>query len=322
VLPTPTADLPGAPPPPTAWPARALLHVLLAGGLGILSAVMGAPVVIASTFGGWTAVLTALAVVVAVVCALAVALDRTAGPGACGRPGSVLRGITLGVLASGAVAVLAFVALRADIGDGTPVLLRYAAAGLPFAAVAGLQWPGVVRIVTAVLLVGGAAAVAVPRGTVAVEDAQEQRIVTEVGTTEHPWVTEVDGYQFSASQVTGSPLIWTRLERADSRPDAVLWLFRDQPVDPATSDPCAVFSLGTPGGDQPMTSCTALGDGRWLRSSGYWQELVFFDRDVRVGVTADPVVALPVLEQALAAARPMTDDEYEVWLDEGLTPGW
>ncbi|MGY1885792.1 hypothetical protein ACI799_10880 [Blastococcus sp. SYSU DS0753] len=308
--------------PPTASPVRALLHVLLAGGLGILMAVVGAPVVIASLFGGWTAVGIAVAVLTAVACGLAVAVDRTAGPGGCGRPGSVLRGVTLGVVASGAVVVLAGVALRLDVGDGVPVLLRYAAAGLPFAAVAGLQWPGVVRIVTAVLLAGCAAAVLVPRGTEAAQDAQQQRILTEVGTTDHPWVTAVDGYRVSASQATGSPLIWTRLERADHRADAVLWLFRAQPVDPAAADPCAATSLWTPGGDQPMTSCTALGDGRWLRSSGYWQELVRFDPDVRIGVTADPVVALPVLEAALAAARPMTEDEYETWLDEGLTPGW
>ncbi|WP_166533586.1 hypothetical protein [Blastococcus xanthinilyticus] len=320
MLPTSPAGVP-ARPSPTAGPARALLHVLLAGLLGILSALVGAPVVIASTFGGWTAVLVALAVVTAVACALAVALDRTAGPGGCGRPGSLSRGIALGLVSSGAVAVLGYVALQEDIGDGLPVMLRYAAAGLPFAAVAGLQWPGVVRIVTAVVLVGATAAVAIPHSQHEAREVHAERVVTEVGTTEPPWVTEADGYRLSASQVTGTPLIWTRLERADLRPDAVLWLFRDDPVNTAAADPCAATSLWTPDGDQPMTSCGIVRDGVWLRASAGWQELARYEADVRVGVTAAPEVPVPVLEQALAAARPMTDDAYAVWLDEGLTPG-
>jgi len=307
---------------PSSEVARASFHVVLAGVLGVAAAVTGAPVVIASVFGGWPAVLVAASAVSCLVGVLAVALDRAAGPGALGRPGSTIRGLVVGGLGSATAIAGGYWALRADVGDSLPVPLRFAAAALPFAALAALQWPGAVRIVTVALLVAGGAAVVVPRGTQAVAEQQDRRIVTEVGTLEHPWVSEVDGYRLSASQATGSPLIWTRLERADLRPEAVLWLFRDQAVDPAAADPCAQFSFWTPGGDHPMTSCAPLGDRTWLRSSGIWQELTRYDGDVRVGVTADPGVDVAVLEEALSAARPMTDDEYRTWLEEGLTPGW
>ncbi|MGY2065533.1 hypothetical protein [Blastococcus sp. SYSU DS0619] len=294
--------------------------MLFAWVAGTLSAMLAAPLVIGSMLGGWTTALVALAVVVTAVCALTVALDRTAGPGGCGRPGSLARGITLGVVASAAVAVLAYALMQEDAGDTIPVLLRYAVAGLPFAAIAGLQWPGVVRVVTAVALVGVIAAVAVPRAQQAVQEDRSQRVTTEVGTSALPWVTEVDGYRAELPQVTGSPLIWTPYASAAGDPG--VWLFRDDPVDPAASDPCAATSLWTPGGDQPMTSCTAVRDGVWLRTTDGWQELARHDADVRVGATAGPEVPVPVLEQALAAARPMTDEEYATWLDEGLTPGW
>ncbi|NEK87729.1 hypothetical protein GCU60_18480 [Blastococcus saxobsidens] len=314
--------------PPTELPTstlrRALGHVVLAGVLGVFAGMAATPLLGASLFGRWPAVLIAAAVVVCLSTVAAAALDRAAGPGALGRPGAVLRGVVVGGLGSAAAMGVALWAIQtpSDVADVLPVPLRFAAVALPFAVLAGLQWPGAVRIGTAVLLVAGTAAVVVPAGTAAVEEGQAERIATEVGTTEHPWVSEVDGYRLSASQVTGSPLIWTRLERDDLRPDAVLWLFRDQPVDPATSDPCAAFSLWTPGGDQPITSCTQVGDGAWLRGTGSWQELARFDADVRVGVTADPGVERAVLEAALDAARPMTDAEYETWLDEGMTPGW
>jgi hypothetical protein len=317
----PPTELPTSPVP------RALGHVLLAGVLGVVAGVLATPLLVAALFGGWPAVVIAAAVVVCVSGAAAAALDRAAGPGALGRPGSVLRGAGVGGLGSAAAMALALWVWQSpsDVADGVtrlPEPLLFGAVGVPFAVLAALQWPGVVRIVGGVLVVAGTAAVVVPGGMRAAEEQQTQRIVTEVGTTERPWVSEVEGYQLSASQATGSPLIWTRLEREDVRPDAVLWLFRDQPVDPAASDPCAAFSLWTPGGDQPITSCAQVGDGLWLRGTGYWQELARFDADVRVGVSADPSVDRAVLEAALDAARPMTDAEYDTWLEEGLTPGW
>ncbi|RBY94353.1 hypothetical protein DQ244_03230 [Blastococcus sp. TBT05-19] len=102
----------------------------------------------------------------------------------------------------------------------------------------------------------------------------------------------------------------------------MLWPFRDQAVDPAVADPCAPSSAWTPGGDQPVLSCTLVRDDRYLRRTEGWQELARSDADVRVGVMGPPGVPLTVLEEALAAARPMTDDEYATWLDEGPTPGW
>src|SRR3712207_6249685 len=155
------------------------------------------------------------------------------------------------------------------------------------------------------------------------EDGIRDIGVTGVQTCALPisWVSEVEGYWLSSSQITGSPLVWTRLEAEDGRPDSVLWLFRDRAVDPATTDPCAATSLWTPGGDQPVTGCTALGDGTWLRTSATWQELARFGPEARVGVTAAPTVPREVLEEALGAARPMTDAAYETWLDDGLSPG-
>ncbi|WP_116449896.1 hypothetical protein [Blastococcus litoris] len=305
---------------PTA--VRALRHVVLAGVLGVLVAYLGTPVLVASLFGGVLGMLLGVVVVIAVGSVLAFALDGAVGPGALGRAGSGARGFVVGGLGSAAAIGLALLALRTDLADVLPVPLRYAAVAVPFAVLAALQWPGFLRNATAVALVSGAAAVVVVGAVQAGGESRTERIATEVGTTEKPWVSEVEGYTLSDSQVTGSPLVWTRLEAADGRPGSVLWLFRDQAVDTTTSDPCAATSLWTPGGDQPLTGCTPLGDGTWLRTSATWQELARFGPEVRVGVTAAPTVPRRVLEEALAASRPMTDAEYDTWLDEGLPPGW
>lgn len=234
----------------------------------------------------------------------------------------MLRGVTLGVLSSAAVVVLAFVALHQDVGDGLPVLLRYAAAGLPFATIAALQWPGLVRLVTAVALVVAIAAVAAPRVLQAAQQVRAADVATEVGTTARPWVTDVDGTEVEPSHVTGSPLIWTAYRPASgSTGTDTFWLFRDDPVDPVEMDPCTAHALRTPGGQHRITSCTRIADDRWLRTSESWQELVRSGPDVQVGVVAGREPSLALLEQALDAARPMTDAEYEVWLDEGLPPG-
>ena len=118
------------------------MHVLLAGALGVLAAVVGAPVIAASLLDGGTAFLIAVTVVVVAVAACAVGLDLVAGPRWGGLGGSVLRGVVLGVLGPVAGVVLAFAAVRLGWLTGLPVPLRYAAAALPFAAVATLQWRG------------------------------------------------------------------------------------------------------------------------------------------------------------------------------------
>ncbi|SDF28388.1 hypothetical protein SAMN05660485_02977 [Blastococcus fimeti] len=297
-------------------------HVVLAGLLGLLAAVVGAPLLGASLFGGWPAVMVSAGGLVCLSSAGAAALDRAAGPGAVGRPGSVVRGLVVGGLGSAVALAGAFWGLHSDVVDRLPVPVLVAAAALPFPVLAGLQWPGAARAVSSVLLVGGVAAVVVPGALQAAEEEQTERILTEVGTLEHPWVSEVEGYRLGPSQATGSPFIWTDLDPVAGPAEDGLQLFRDRPVHAGEPDPCAQFSFYTPEGDHPMTACTPLGDRTWLRSTGSWQELSRHDPDARVGVMARPGVSLEALQEALDAARPMTDDEYESWLDDGLTPGW
>jgi hypothetical protein len=310
--------------------ARALGHVLLAGVLGVFAAVAAGPFVVASLFGGPVAVLGALAFATAVVTAVAVGLDRSVGPGALGRPGSLARGLALGILGSVALAALAWVVFAEDIGSGLPVPVRYSTAALPFAALAGLQWPGVVRIVTAVAVLGTGAAVVVPQ---AVDSAREDRtasIVTEVGTTAHPWVTDVDGFRGDSPQATGSELIWTPYRPAAGGSDPVLHLFRDDVTPPALDgDPCSVSGWWTPEGDQPTTSCIPVGADRWWRTSDRWKQVLERRDGEWVGVAATTGTPAALLEDAVADARPMTDDEYGDWLDEYFTtgpgrqsPGW
>ncbi|MCA0144434.1 hypothetical protein [Blastococcus sp. LR1] len=312
---------------PTSPLAPALRHVLLAGVLGWVTALAGGPVVAASTLGGWSAVAVTLAGTAGISSLLAVALDRMAGPATVGRAGSVLRGCLVGLLGTAAVAGVALWVLQspsdtADAVVGLPVPLLAASAAVPFAAVAALQWPGIVRITAAVLLVVAGAAVVIPAGQRAEEGNLAERILTEVGTLEHPWVADLDGYQNAVPQHTGSPLIWTPLEADSGRPDEELLLFRDLALDPAESDPCAAPFVRTPAGDATVTSCVQVRDGLYLRTADSGQELVRHDADVRIGVVAGPDVPVAVLEETLASARPMTDDEYETWLDEGMTPGW
>jgi hypothetical protein len=135
-----------------------------------------------------------------------------------------------------------------------PVGLRYAAAGPPFAAVAGLQWPGAVQVLTALAVVGSVAVVAVPRAAEAQRQAQADAVGTEVGTTARPWVTEVDGFRGRSPQHTGTDLLWTRYLPADGASAPVLWLSRrgDTWV---PADPCTATALWTPEGDQPTVAC-------------------------------------------------------------------
>jgi hypothetical protein len=322
-----TAPVPTAPPSQT---ARALQHVLLAGLLGVLATLALGPFVVGALFGGAGMVVLALLVIAAVVTAAAVGLDRIAGPGALGRDGSLERGLALGVLGTLAVAGLAWVVLQEQIGEGLPIPLRFAMAALPFMALAGLQWPGAVRVVTALVLIGSGAAVAIPNWVGAVHQDRTALLDTEIGTTAHPWVTEVEGFEGESPQATGSELIWTRYRPADGDTEPVLQLFRDlgTTLDFA-GDPCAATSWSTPEGDQPMTSCTPAGERLWRRTTDDWQQLLERREHEWVGVTAPLDAPEPLLEEALANGRPMTDDEYDDWLDEYFTsgpgrgaPGW
>ena len=281
-----TQPLPAETAPAPRQGRRPLAHLVGAGLLGILGAFVGAPVVIAGLFGGPGTFLAALAVVTTVISAAAVGLDSATGPDRDGRAGSIVRGVVLGVVGTGTVAVLAFTALRQDIVDGVPVVLRYAAAALPFVAIAGLQWRGLVRIVTAVVLVVTAAAVGIPQGQKAVQGHREAEIRTEVGTTARPWVTRVDGLESRAPQTTGSGYIWS--SSADETGTPVVQLLRMPDDVVPDGDPCA-GPFYTPEGDFPVTSCAGGDGGTWLRSSApYWQQLCRQVDGTWLGATARP----------------------------------
>lgn len=291
-----------------------MTHLAGAGALGILAAVMGVPVALAGLFGGVLALLVGLALVSAVVSLLGVGLDTAAGPD---RDGSVARGITLGVLGTATVAVLGLIALRLDVGDGLPVPLRYAAAALPFMAIAGLQWRGWLRIGTAVVLAGTAAVLGVPRGLEAAQENRASLIATEVGTTARPWVTQVDGLHALPPQTTGSGYLWTVYVDGDETPVVHLLRMPEEGV-VLGGGPCTA-AFYTPEGDFTLDACTTADGGTWLRSAaGYWQQLVRRVDGTWLGATARPGVPQDLLDQALAHARPMTEDEYDDWLDEIL----
>jgi hypothetical protein len=307
-----TATLP-TPPPRLRGVARPVTHVAGAGALGIVAAVMGVPVALAGLFGGVLALLVGLALVSAVVALLGVGLDTATGPE---RDGSVARGITLGVLGTGTVAVLGLIALRQDVGDGLPVPLRYAAAALPFVAIAGLQWRGWLRIGTVAVLAVTAAVLGVPRGLEAAQENRAALIATEVGTTARPWVTQVDGLHALPPQTTGSGYLWTVYADEDETPVVHLLRMDDGVV--LGGDPCTA-AFYTPEGDFTVDACTTADGLTWLRSAeGYWQQLVRRVDGTWLGATARPGVPQELLDQALAHARPMTEDEYDAWLDEIL----
>jgi hypothetical protein len=81
---------------------------------------------------------------------------------------------------------------------------------------------------------------------------------------------------------------------------------------------CTATALSTPEGDQPTTACTRVDGDRWLRSTDLRQELLPRRDGVWVGVTTPRDVPQALLDQALAGARPTSEDEYEAWLDEVL----
>jgi hypothetical protein len=291
--------------------------VALAGLLGVLAAVVAAPFVAGSLFGGGTVFAITVLVVVCIVSAAAVGLDLAAGPTRGGHGGSVLRGILLGVLGTVGAVVIAFAALRFGWARGIPVPLAYASAALPFAAVAALQWRGVVRIVTATALLVAAAIVAVPLLQREVADSTEQRIVTEVGTTEHPWVTEIDGLEGRSPQTTGSGYIPTPYVRPGETLPTVSLMVLPEAVVPG-GDPCA-GEFFTPEGTFVATSCSSDDGVTWFRvADTSWQQLVTRVDGTWLGAAARPDVPRALLEEALRNARPMTDDEYDSWLDEIL----
>jgi hypothetical protein len=294
--------------------------MLFAGLLGVGALVVGGPIVFLALIAGVGPVVVTFLLVVGLVALLAVGLDHGVGPGALGREGSGERGVILGATGSLIVAVLAWVVIQRDLGAELPIPLRIAPAALPFAVLAGLQWPGVVRRVTALVLIAPVAVVMVSRS---LDAAREDRLVredraaqlaAEVGTTARPWVTDLDGFQAWVPEATGSGLIWSPYGPMDGSGDQLFRLFRDDGSTVAPDgDPCAQSSWSTPEGNRSTTSCRPTGEGRWRRTSDLWQQLLERRGEEWVGVAALRDVPETLLEEAMASARRMTDEEYDLW---------
>jgi hypothetical protein len=297
---------------------RGLAHVLLAGLLGMVATMFGAQVVIAGLFGGYLALILGVLVVIAAVSGLAIALDRAVGPGVGCTDSSVNRGTLLGVAGCTLVLALGWTALQRDIGDDVPVLLRYAAAAPVFAAITALQWPGVLRRVTATALIGVGAVLLVPRLQGPTAEDRRETILLEIGTTARPWVTEIDGLEGLAPRATGSEYLWTDYVGEDD-PTPVVSLLRMPNAAAMGGDPCrGVFH--TPEGTLETTTCLSTDGVTWRReAAGRWQQLVRRVDGTWLGATARPDVPERLLEEALRNARPMSDDAYDDWLDVMLT---
>lgn len=297
---------------------RGLKHVLLAGLLGLVAAMFGTQVVVAAAFGGVVALIVGVLLVTAAVSGLAIVLDRTVGPRLGDTDGSVNRGTLLGVAGCALVLVLGWTALQNDIGDDVPVLLRYAAAAPVFAAIAALQWAGVLRRVTAVVLITVGAVVVVPRWQDSIAEDRREKIALEIGTTARPWVTEIDGLEGLAPRATGSEYLWTDY-LAEGDPTPVVSLLRIPNSGAMGGDPCrGVFH--TPEGTVETTTCTTVDGVTWRRASaGSWEQLVRRVDGTWLGATARPDVPERLLDEALRNARPMSDDAYDDWLDVMLS---
>jgi hypothetical protein len=292
--------------------------MLLAGLLGTVATMFGAQVVIAALFGGVLALVVGVLLVTAAVSGLAIALDRSVGPGLGGTAGSVNRGTLLGIAGCALVLALGWTALRQDIGDDIPVALRYAAAAPVFAAITALQWPGVLRRVTAVVLVVAGAVFVVPRLHEASADRRTEAIATEIGTTARPWVTEIDGLEGLAPQTTGTEYLWTGYV-AEDEPTPVVRLLRMPDANAMGGDPCRGM-FHTPEGTFDATSCLSIDGVTWERTYlDSWRQLVRRVDGTWLGATARPDVPDALLEQALDNARPMSDDAYDDWLDTMLS---
>jgi hypothetical protein len=293
--------------------------VLLAELLGVLAALIAAPFVVMGLFGGsWAVLVIGLLVVVAAVSGLAIALDRSLGPEIGGTAGSVNRGTLLGVAGCALALALGWTALEYRFENHWPVPLRFAAVGLPFATIAVLQWPGLVRRVVATGLVVAGVVVLWPRLAGETAERTAEQIRTEIGTTARPWVTEIDGLEGLAPHPTGGEYLWTGYV-AEADPTPVVSLVRMPDAAALGGDPCR-GAFRTPEGIVEATSCTTADGVTWRReATASWQQLVRRVDGTWLGATAPPGVPERLLEEALRNARPMDDDEYDDWLDTMLS---
>lgn len=280
---------------------------------------IGTPMAIASSFGGVTAVLLVLGLLTVAAVGLATGIDRVTGPVDADPSGSFLRGLALGVLGTGAAALFGLAVLQADLRSALPDAALLAAAALAFPMVAGLQWPGMVRRGTTLLVVLAVAAALAAWYPGARQGWQDERVLTEVGTLARPWVTEVDGFRRQSPQHTGSDLIVTPYLSVDGRPAAELRLFRDAAT-AVEGDPCAAGTAPGSSQAEPLLSCREVAGQRWSLTTPTSQLLIEREQDAWVWITAAPDEPSGLLGTALDGARPMTGGEYDAWLDEVL-PG-
>ncbi|MCZ2825207.1 MULTISPECIES: hypothetical protein [unclassified Modestobacter] len=298
-------------------PARTIRHVASAAVLGVATALIGTPMVIASSFGGGTAVLLVLGLVTVAAVTLAIGIDRVTGPPDPDPFGSFARGVTLGLVGTGAAALVGVVVVRSDLRSALPDALLLAAAALPFPCVAALQWPGVVRRGTTLVIVTCVAASVAAWFPGARQGWQDERVLTEVGTLERPWVTTVDGYVRQSPQHTGGELIVTPHLPVDGVRGGELQLFRDAAT-AVEGDPCAAGAAPRALAVETLRSCRQVAEHRWSVTTDVSQVLLGREGDAWVWVATAPDEPTGLLDTALDGARPMTGDEYDAWLDEVL----
>ena len=288
-------------------------HLLGAYVLGVLASVVGGPVVVGSVLSGTTAALLVLATVLVLTAVAAAALDRAQGPPVPGTVGPVMRGIAVAVLGCGAVLAGGWADLRLHVHDVVPVPVLALLTGLPFAAVVALQWPGAPRRVAGGLLAVAALAAVVPRVPGAREDARERQVLDAAGTLQRPWVTDAAGLELEGTYLIGGDSVLTSYALVDGSSDAEVSL-RVLPTSPGTTD-CGESLVALYGEGTPLVDCRALGTDTWLRVSETGHEFLRVVGGTTVAVGAPREVPSTLLLNAVEAARPLDDEEYDAWLD-------
>jgi hypothetical protein len=280
------------------------------------------------------------------VCCLAVLLDRAAGPGRYRRfrnDGSIARGVALGVLGAVGVLGLEFLALALDLDDRLPDEALYGLAALPFLLVAALQWPGVPRIASVLVVAAGTvlavghaedlfrAAIAQAGGVTTVQPARPTSLagrMAAAGYPERPWTADVPGHSPVNAGIGQLGGMYTThgSEQSPYRGFMITAL----PVEAVPGDdPCAAPTFPGPSGVLAVRSCAEIAPGVWLRTGEPDPAMnvpggtdVLQQRDGRwVAVSADPDIPVTLLRTALAGAAPMTDDELDEWLELVGIPG-
>lgn len=194
---------------------------------------------------------------------------------------------------------------------GVPILVLLT--GLPFAAVAALQWPGRPRRTVGGLLALAVLAAAVPLVPGAWQDAHDRRVLRVAGTLQRPWVTETAGLHASSTHFDGGTGVLGRYRLVDGPPEPEVSLLVQPSVPGAAECQGPLVSRYSEG--LPVTSCRLVAPGTWLRSSRTGHEFLREVDGLTVALGAPREVPESVLPAAFEAARPMDDDEYDAWVD-------